>query len=81
MVTPAAGGAPVFDEVLTTPYTAKVGDSFLAVERMRLANEGAIRSSIAAFIGKLMSTSPAAAPTAQAPAAGALRPTPAVPAS
>ncbi len=62
VVTPAGGGAPVFDETISTPYTANFSDAFVGVERLRLANEGAVRASIAAFITKLVATVPGARP-------------------
>jgi hypothetical protein len=40
----------LFREELVTPYTAQFGDSLIAVERLRLANEGAIRESIRNFL-------------------------------
>lgn len=36
----------LFDETVTTPYTASVGDAFVGVKRLRLANEGAARENI-----------------------------------
>ena len=39
-------GATVFEEYITTPYTATVGDAFVAITRVRLANEGAARDNI-----------------------------------
>ncbi len=44
------GGEILLNEKLVTPYTAKAGDHFLGSERLRLANEGAARESIKAFI-------------------------------
>jgi hypothetical protein len=43
----------VFEEIVTEAYTAKMGDALLGVERLRLANEGSIRTNIATLI-KLM---------------------------
>lgn len=42
----------IMRETLVTPYTAEFGSSLIAVERLRLANEGAIRESIKAFLVK-----------------------------
>ena len=50
VVTPLAGGAAVFDREIDSSYTAKFGDALVAIERLRLANEGAIRTNIADFI-------------------------------
>ena len=47
----------VFDQRIETPYTADFGDSFLAYERIRLANEGAVRLNIEAFIKQLLEDS------------------------
>lgn len=44
----------VFDHSIETPYTADFGDAFLAYERIRLANEGAIRLNIETFIKQLI---------------------------
>lgn len=49
-----ADGATAFDETIVSPYTADFSSSFLGVERLRLANEGAIRKSIADFIAAVV---------------------------
>lgn len=36
----------VLDKTIVTPYTATVGDAFYGVTRLRMANEGAIRSNL-----------------------------------
>ena len=46
-------GQPVLLATIDAPYTAKMGDSLLGVERLRLANEGSIRTSIQDFFDKL----------------------------
>jgi hypothetical protein len=46
-------GETIFEEVITTPYTAAFGDSLLGVERLRLANEGSIRANIEEFFSRL----------------------------
>lgn len=59
-------GDVVLMEEIITPYTAKTSDAFLGVERLRLANEGAIRESIATLIemmiakvdGEMVATDP-----------------------
>lgn len=48
-----AAGKNVLIETIVTPYTATVGDAFVAVKRLRLANEGAIRKNIEALLAKL----------------------------
>lgn len=45
--------AEIFTEALSTSYTAKFGDSIIAVERLKLANEGAARVNITKLIEKL----------------------------
>jgi hypothetical protein len=45
-----ASSTEVFNEELTTPFTADFSSAAIAVERLRLANEGAIRESIRAFL-------------------------------
>ena len=43
----------IFNQVISTPYTATVSDAFAGVERLRLANEGAIKSNIEELIKKI----------------------------
>ncbi|MBL4871517.1 MAG: hypothetical protein JKX72_11250 [Robiginitomaculum sp.] len=43
-------GAVVFEEIIETPYTAKMGDAFVGVKRLQLANEGSIKSNISSVI-------------------------------
>jgi hypothetical protein len=47
-------GAPgeVFDDEIVTVHTARFGDAMLGAERLRLANEGAIRESIREFLNR-----------------------------
>lgn len=77
--------AELFGEEITTPYTADFSSSLVAVERLRLANEGAIRESIRNFLtrlgeswaartGKAPVAQPVSAPATQ-PAAAAGKPT------
>ena len=51
-------GQPVLLATIDAPYTAKMGDSLLGVERLRLANEGSIRTSISMFFDKLHDADP-----------------------
>jgi len=46
-------GKPVLLETLSSAYTATVSDAFAGITRLRLANEGAVRTSISDFFGKL----------------------------
>lgn len=57
-LTERASGRDVYDSVLVTPYTARVSDALLAVERLKLANEGAIRASIARLVEELTRLDP-----------------------
>lgn len=43
----------VFDDVVAASGTAKFGDAFVGVERLRLANEASIKENITAFIDRL----------------------------
>jgi len=43
-------GKVFFSKKITKSHTATVGDAFVAVERLRLANEGSIRNNIRTFI-------------------------------
>lgn len=43
----------VLDETVVAPYTATVGDAFLGVERLKLANEGSGKENIKGLIEKL----------------------------
>lgn len=49
-----ASGLTAFQTEVTTPYTADVGDAFLGVERVKVANEGAIRTNIEHLIRELV---------------------------
>ena len=46
--------APVLSETVVAPYTAKFGEAFVGVERLRLANEGAMRENIKEIIAHLI---------------------------
>lgn len=52
-VTERASGKDVFSKAIAVPYTATFGDSPLGVERLRLANEGAVRENISQLIDEL----------------------------
>lgn len=67
-LTRADGGEVLLDEELSSDYSADVSDAFLGYERLRLANEGAIRSSIESFLNLLLErakTDPQFQPVAQ----------------
>jgi hypothetical protein len=47
-------GRNLLKRSIGTPYTAKMSDAFLGAERMKLANEGAIRRSIEVLIEEIL---------------------------
>lgn len=49
----AKSGALIFSEEVAAQFTAKPSDSIIGVQRLRLANEGSARKSIAILIQKL----------------------------
>jgi hypothetical protein len=57
----ASTGAVVFSEEVVARFTATMGDSLVGTQRLRLANEGSARKSIAALIAKLNASGKAAA--------------------
>lgn len=48
-----ASGKSVMDETISSSHTATVSDAFVGVERLKLANEGAIRKNIDMLIERL----------------------------
>jgi hypothetical protein len=53
-----AAGQPLVLETIDAPYTANFSDALVAVERLKKANEGAIRLSIEKFFDKLSESNP-----------------------
>lgn len=53
VVSERATGKNVFKRTFVVPYTASFGDAFMGIERLRLANEGAIRANITQLIDEL----------------------------
>lgn len=53
VVVERASGKEIFQRTVAIPYTAKMGDAFIGVERLKLANEGAIRTNISQLIDEL----------------------------
>lgn len=51
------GGALLYNERVTSPYTAKFTDSLVRAERLRLANEGAVKLNISTFLERLVADS------------------------
>jgi hypothetical protein len=52
-----ASGQPYLLATIDAPYTATMSDAFMGVERLKLANEGSIRTSIQMFFDKLRTKS------------------------
>ena len=55
VLTDTKTGKTVLDETVVAPYTATVGDAFVAIKRLRLANEGSGQKNIEGFLRKLAS--------------------------
>lgn len=49
-----ATGKTVYEQTVVTPHTAQLGDALLGFERLRLANEGAMRANISRLIEELI---------------------------
>lgn len=49
-----ASGHELLHRTFTLPYTAPFGETFGAIDRMRLANEGAVKTNIAALVDDLV---------------------------
>ena len=45
---------PVYERVIQADYTASMVDAFLSTQRMKLANEGAVKANIRAFLSDLV---------------------------
>lgn len=56
---------PFLLETIDAPYTAKFSEAFVGVERLKKANEGAIRLSIQMFFDKLRNSQPKEQPKEQ----------------
>ena len=46
-------GTVVLNEMIVAPYTATIGDAFVAIKRLRLANEGSGKANIQGLVEKL----------------------------
>lgn len=66
-VTDTATSSVVLERDVVNEYTAKMGDAFVGVERLRLANEGSMKGNIAQFIETLVNTMDAPLPMDAAP--------------
>ena len=49
-----SNSTPYYLSTVVTPFTADFSSAFLGVERLRLANEGAVRTNIEKFLGELV---------------------------
>ena len=48
-----ASGRTVWEKTISSPYTAKVSDALMGVERLKLANEGSVRENITRLVAEL----------------------------
>ena len=64
-LTELSTGEVVFSETVEEAYTAKAGDAFLGVERLRLANEGSIKGNITTLISLMIKNVDAVAAPAE----------------
>ena len=53
ILTDSSNNTVILNETIEAPYTATVGDSFAAVKRLRLANEGSGKENIKGLLEKL----------------------------
>ena len=53
-VTEVSTGRMAFDQTITADFTAGIGDAVIAVERLRLANEGSIKTNLSKFLDQLI---------------------------
>ena len=51
----SVNNSTLFEETVVTPHTATVKDAFVAVTRLRLANEGSAKKNIESFLEKISS--------------------------
>lgn len=54
-LTAADAEEPVYDNVVKAAYSMDTGDEFFGAKRLRLVNEGSVRTNIAAFVNDLCS--------------------------
>ena len=53
VLTDSSNNTVILNETIEAPYTATVGDSFAAIKRLRLANEGSGKENIKGLLEKL----------------------------
>ncbi len=56
VLTDVASGEVAYRETIVSPFTAEFGSAILGVERLKLANEGAVRVDIIQLINGLTAT-------------------------
>lgn len=54
IVTERKSGKDIFNKTISVPYTANFSSSFYAVERLRIANEGAVKVNIKQLVDELL---------------------------
>ncbi len=63
VVAPVGGGRAVFDDTVAASGTASLGSALIGAERLRKANEAAVRANIQSFVERLrVALLPASAP-------------------
>ncbi len=50
-------GKTIYSKEIRSPFTATMGDAFLGSERLKIANEGAVKSNLNIFISEIISLS------------------------
>ncbi len=73
-VSEVATSIVVLEETVTNEHTAKMGEAFVAAQRLRLANEGSMKGNIAQFIETLVKKMDAPLPLDTPPADPAAAP-------
>ena len=64
---PTGKSDPVMNDTVATPYTAKFGDALVGVERLRLANEGAMRENIKEEMSRILTAAKPGGPLSNTP--------------
>jgi hypothetical protein len=58
-VTPVSGGAPIFDDVVSTTGVGHMNEALMGVERLQIAIEASARANITEFVRRLRAHVPA----------------------
>jgi hypothetical protein len=67
VLTDTTNNQVVFNRPVNAEFTAHVSDAFVAVERLRLANEGSIKTNIQMFLDQLINAMASGTPVSQVP--------------